>query len=60
VKANAKAVAETVVQRSKLLGEMAHKGDLVVTPACYDLDRGKVEFMEPAGVAAAPPAGRGR
>jgi carbonic anhydrase len=51
VKANAKAVAQTVVSRSKVVGEMLHKGELVVTPARYDLDTGKVDFMEPIGAA---------
>jgi carbonic anhydrase len=49
VLANARAVARTIVGRSKVLGEMAHKGDVRVTPARYDLDTGKVEFMEAAG-----------
>ena len=57
VKANAKAVAQTVVARSKVVGDMARQGALVVTPARYDLDTGKVEFMEPIG--AAPAAGGG-
>jgi len=47
VKANAKAVAQTIVTRSKVVAEMTHKGELVVTPARYDLDTGKVDFMEP-------------
>jgi carbonic anhydrase len=55
VKANAKAVAETVVSRSKLVGELTHKGELVVTPARYDLDSGKVEFGE--SIRAAPSGG---
>jgi carbonic anhydrase len=49
VKANAKAVAETIVSKSKIVSELTKKGELVVTPACYDLDTGKVDFMEPIG-----------
>jgi hypothetical protein len=41
------------VSRSKLVGAMTHKGELVVTPARYDLDTGKVDFMEPIGAAPA-------
>jgi carbonic anhydrase len=52
VRANAKAVAQTLVSRSKMLREMSNKGDVVITPARYDLDTGKVEFMEPVGGAA--------
>jgi carbonic anhydrase len=57
VKANAKAVAQTIVSRSKVVGELTHEGQLVVTPARYDLDTGKVEFLEPIG--SAPVAGGG-
>ena len=52
VRSNAKAVAETLVHHSTVISEMAHRGDVVVTPARYDLDTGKVEFMPP--VAATP------
>jgi carbonic anhydrase len=45
VRANAKAVAKTIVSHSKMLDEMSHKGEIEVTPARYDLDTGKVEFM---------------
>jgi carbonic anhydrase len=48
VRANAVAVARTLVARSKMLGELAQKGEIVITPARYDLDSGKVEFMEQA------------
>jgi len=47
VRANAKAVAAIIVRRSKMLGELVRKGDVQVTAARYDLDTGKVEFMEP-------------
>jgi carbonic anhydrase len=45
VDANAKAVAGTIASRSKMLGAMAQKGDLMIIPARYELDTGKVEFM---------------
>jgi len=59
VKANANAVAQTILSRSKVVAEMAHKGELVVTPARYDLDTGKVDFMEPAHAAAHAAGGAG-
>jgi hypothetical protein len=46
VRADALDVSEKLAIRSKLLGELAHKGELVITPACYSLDTGKVEFIE--------------
>jgi carbonic anhydrase len=57
VKANANAVARTILSRSKAVAEMAHKGELVVTPARYDLKSGKVDFMEPVHAAPAADAG---
>ena len=54
VRANAVAVAKTIVGHSKMLREMSHKGEIQVTPARYDLDSGHVEFMEQAGGGAAP------
>jgi carbonic anhydrase len=50
--ANAKAVAANIVTRSKVLEEMSHKGDIVITAARYDLDTGKVEFFQPNTVQA--------
>jgi len=49
VRANAKAVAKTIVSRSKMLGDLSHKGDVEIIPARYDLDTGQVEFLEQAG-----------
>lgn len=46
VQANAKAIAKTIASRSKLLGEMSNKHEIEITPARYDLDTGKVEFMD--------------
>ena len=46
VRADARNVVETIAARSKLLAEMSHKGDLVITPAEYHLDSGKVEFLQ--------------
>jgi carbonic anhydrase len=48
VRANSEAVAKMIVSRSKMLGELSHKGEIEITPARYDLDTGKVEFMENA------------
>jgi len=45
VRANAKAVAKTLVERSKMLDEMSKKGELLITPARYDLESGKVEYL---------------
>ncbi|HEX3357114.1 MAG TPA: carbonic anhydrase [Tepidisphaeraceae bacterium] len=50
--ANAKAVAANLVTRSKELDEASHKGDIVITPARYDLETGKVEFFKPNAGAA--------
>ena len=57
VNANAKAVAQTIVSRSNLVGEMTYKGEVVVTPARYDLDTGKVDFMDPIGAGHASSGG---
>jgi carbonic anhydrase len=46
VRANAKAIAKTIVGHSKMLSELAHKGELQIMPARYDLDTGKVEFLK--------------
>ena len=39
-------IAHRLVSRSKLLAEMEQHGQIAVTPACYSLDTGKVEFMD--------------
>lgn len=59
VKANAIAVARMILSRSKVVAEMAGKGELVVTPARYDLNSGKVEFMETAHADAHAAGGAG-
>lgn len=52
VKASARAVAGRLVTHSKVLAELVHTGEIVVTPAYYSLDTGKVDFMQPAPAAA--------
>lgn len=49
VRAFAKAVAAELTDRSPILRDAVKKGDLLITPACYDLDSGRVEFMQVAG-----------
>lgn len=58
VKASARAVAGRLVTHSKVLAELVHTGEIVVTPAYYSLDTGKVEFMESPPTAAAKAAER--
>ena len=45
VKADAVAVAGRLATRSKMLGGLVQTGEMVITPACYSLESGRVEFM---------------
>ena len=52
VRANARCVARTIVARSAMLDEMSRKGQLLITPARYDLESGRIEFLDQTGASA--------
>jgi carbonic anhydrase len=48
VRANARAIAHQIATCAPILAEFAHKGELKVIAARYDLDTGKVEVLDSA------------
>ena len=52
VRANARGCAGRLVAGSQMLAQLAGKGEVVITPARYDLETGRVEFMDQVGGAA--------
>ena len=53
VTADAEAVTLRLVTRSKMLHEAVDKSEIVIVPAIYSLDSGKVDFLEPVAAATA-------
>ena len=43
--------AEQLIRNSQLVRERVSSGALVIVPACYSFDHGKIEWMEAAGPA---------
>lgn len=45
VHANARVMADRILQQSSIVAELVEKGSVKIVPACYELDTGAVEFM---------------
>ncbi|MFK7908892.1 MAG: carbonic anhydrase [Chitinophagales bacterium] len=51
VKTNAQLTAKELVSRSSIIGDAVGKGDVKIVSAYYNLDSGKVDFLEEAATA---------